>query len=45
MHDLYIEGAVEQTAAITKYDHESQLPLDSTLIQSQPLKVTAAESM
>lgn len=41
--NLYIEEAVEQAA--TKHDHESELPLDSTLIQLQPLKATATESM
>ena len=41
--NLYIEEAVEQAA--TKHDHESQLPLDSTLVQMQPLKATATESM
>lgn len=40
---IYIEEVVEQAA--TKHDHESQLPLDSTLVQSQPLKATATESM
>ena len=40
--NLYIEEAVKQAA--TKHDHESQLPLDSILVQLQPLKAIATES-
>ena len=39
---LNIEEAVEQAA--TKHDTEFQLPLDSILVQLQPLKVIATES-
>ena len=35
---------IEEVAA-TKYDHESQLPLDSALVQLQALKATATESI
>jgi len=41
--NLCIEGEVEQAA--TKHDCESQLPLDSTLVQLQSLKTTVTESM
>ena len=41
--NLCIEEAVEQAA--TEHDHESQLLLDSTLVQLQPLKATATESI
>jgi len=40
--NLCIGGEVEQAA--TKHDRESQLPLDSTLVQLQSMKATATES-
>ena len=41
--NLYVEEAVEQEA--TKHNHGSQLPLDGTIVQLQPLEATATESM